>query len=161
MEEPDDQMLRSMCQFFASGTEQKLAFLPEEKSSINYIHNECGDRTHKPLVYYCSAAFELMDRYRGGRQNEFSSLIADISAMLSVMFELGRKYPFIWELDKEICILSGEVDRFWSVLQRLAIQALATRGWPQAPPEIPFRETGWSGTRQFSVGGPEEEPKTV
>jgi hypothetical protein len=159
MEKPADQMLRSTCQFLASSNEEKLAFLPAIDNQISYMYNECGDRTHNPLVYYCSAAYELMSRHRGLDQDEFSGLMVDISAMLSVMFDLGRTgYPWIWELDKRGRLV-GEVDRCWTVLQRLAVLALTARGWPRTRPEIPFRETGWSGFRQLDFGGPEAAAK--
>jgi hypothetical protein len=82
-------MLRSICQFLASSNQEKLAFLPESNKSITCMYNACGDRTHRPLVYYCSAACDLMGRYHGGREDEFSGLMLDMSATLSVMLFLG------------------------------------------------------------------------
>jgi hypothetical protein len=153
MEKPADQMLRSMCQFLASSDEEKLAFLPRMERGLTYMYNECGDGTDNPLIAYCSAVYELMDRYHDRDSAEFSGLIRDIAALVSVMFELGRQgFSYLWYLDKTTCPVSGEVDRLWSVLRRLAIQALAARGWPRARPEIPFDETGWSGVRQPGRG---------
>jgi hypothetical protein len=153
MEKPADRMLRSMCQFLASGSKEKLVFLPDEHSSLSYMYNECGHETRNPLYYYCSAACELMSRYQGGRQDEFSDLILDINAMLSIMFDHWRQDSFLWELDKENCIVAGAADRFWTVLQRLATLALSARGWPKTYPEIPFIETGWSGEFQDRGAG--------
>jgi hypothetical protein len=147
MELPADQMLRSMLQFLALCDEEKLMFLPAINPLTSFMHNECGDRTNNPLFYYCSAAFELMDRYHGGRHDELCGLVADIKEMLSIMLWLQPQLPHIWYLDKKAYSVSGEGDRLWNVLRILAIQALSARAWPRVLPEIPFGETGWSGVR--------------
>ncbi len=150
MRDSDVPMLRSMCQFFALTSDEKLAFLPPI-GETHYMYNECGDRTFNPLFYYCNAAFELMDRACGGGsglQAGFDGIVADIRAMLSMM--VLKAYPsHIWHLDKTQCyVMTGEEDRYWSILQRLAIQALSEKSWSRTFPEIPFDETGWSGVRK-------------
>ena len=153
MEKPADQMLRAMCQFLALGNSEKLEFLPAINPSVTYVVNACGDKTDNPLFYYCNAAYELMDRYRGGGFDEFSDLIGDIYVIVSIMIEQKKEYPYIWYMDKRACLVSGPADRIWNVLRRLAIQALSARGWPQGFPEIPFAATGYSGVRGGHYSG--------
>ncbi len=139
-------MLQAMCQFLALSQEEKLAFLPPIRKDVAYMFNECGDRTNNPLYFYCNAIFELTDRYRGPSAGGFAELIADINCIVAIMIEQQKQYSFIWYLDKTAYPICGPADRVWSVLRRLAEQALAIRQWPKGPPSIPFKETTWAGT---------------
>jgi hypothetical protein len=147
MEKAADEMLRAMCQFLALSKPEKLEFLPGTDPSVTYVVNACWDKTNNPLFYYCNAVYELTDRYRGGRLDEFADLIGDICAILSIMIEQKKEYPYIWYMDESALVTLVPANRLWDVLRRLAIQALGVRGWPQGFPEIPFAETGYSGVR--------------
>ena len=78
MEKAADEMLRAMCQFLALSKPEKLEFLPGIDPSVTYVVNACWDKTNNPLFYYCNAVYELTDRYRGGRLDEFADLVGDI-----------------------------------------------------------------------------------
>jgi hypothetical protein len=141
-----DRMLQAMCQFLALSEDEKLAFLPPIRKDVTYKINECGDRTNNPLYSYCNAIFELTDRYHGPSEGGFAELIADINSIVAIMIEQRKKYPYVWYIDETKPRVSGPADRVWSVLRRLAEQALAIRQWPKGLPTIPFAVTTWAGT---------------
>jgi hypothetical protein len=154
MEKPIDQMLRTMLRFLALADEEKLTFLPPTSDSEFYIVNEAGDRTRNPLFYYCNAVFELMSRYSVGHSEEFANVAADITALLDNIIATKEINGPMWYLEKKRADSWGtafSADRLWNILRRLALVALAARGWEAGPPEIPFSETGYSGVRQASV----------
>jgi hypothetical protein len=95
MEKPADEMLRAMCQFLALSKPEKLEFLPGFDPSVTYVVNACWDTTNNPLFYYCNAVYELTDRYRGGRLDEFADLIGDICVIVTIMIEQKKDYPYI------------------------------------------------------------------
>jgi hypothetical protein len=142
------EMLESMLRFFALTNGRKLSFLPAAEPLVGYVLNECGDRTENALLYYCNAAFELTDRVVDASSEEFQALVLDIHAVLAVMIEQESAYPYIWYLDKSACPVSGPADRLWNILGRLALEALAAKGWSPGFPGVPFLETGRTGKRQ-------------
>ena len=140
-------MIRSMCQFLALNNDDKLMFLPKIDSNISYVINDAGDCTDNPCFYYSNAIYEMICRSISGK-TDFGKLIQDIGSLLSVMIEQRAQYPFIWYLDKTTYRVSGDADRLWRILQRLSIQALHKKNWPQEFPAIPFSETGRTGIRK-------------
>jgi hypothetical protein len=131
--------------FLAQSNEEMSLQLPDYDEDFLYRRRD-GDGFFEDIPIPAKAAGMtcltlIHERFTLASTEELALLMNDIACLLTIMDELPpRQSEYLWLIDKNKYMISGPYDSSWSILRRMAVQALRLLGDETRSLPIPFDE---------------------